>query len=167
MCCAVCLFVLMFLGSTDLALAPLFPLFLSSSAPSRSLPCYSLRAAEGRQWSLHALDCLLHCLNCFCVPVSHSLPIFVFINHNGRLLWVSWWLFWGGEAVGWVVGCCLLFHGTSFYLLAPTPSFKPLSLYTHAHVGVNTLIMKKTDRNKTLLISFFMKMYPLVVFFFF
>lgn len=70
--------------------SPLSPLFY----PHHSLSsCCSLRAAEGRQRSLHALDCLLHCLCCFCVPVPRSLPIFVFINHNGRLLWVSWWLF--------------------------------------------------------------------------
>lgn len=76
----------------------------SSSPPSPSLSCpsiphplssyYSHSALEGRQWTLNALCCLLHCLCCFSVPVPHSLPIFVFINHNGCLLRVSWWLFW-------------------------------------------------------------------------
>lgn len=78
----------------------------SSSPPSPSLPhsCpsiplslssyYSHSALEGRQRTLNALCCLLHCLCCFSAPVPHSLPIFVFINHNGCLLRVSWWLFW-------------------------------------------------------------------------
>lgn len=73
----------------------------SSSPPSPSLPhsCpsiplslssyYSHSALEGRQRTLNALCCLLHCLCCFSAPVPHSLPIFVFINHNGCLLRVS------------------------------------------------------------------------------
>lgn len=58
-------------------------------APRSLSSYYSHSALEGRQRSLNALCCLLHCLCCFSVPVPHSLPIFVFINHNGRLPQVS------------------------------------------------------------------------------
>lgn len=74
------------------------PVSCSSPPPSPATPLclssyYSHSALEGRQRTLNALCCLLHCLCCFSVPVPHSLPIFVFINHNGCLLRVSWWLF--------------------------------------------------------------------------
>lgn len=59
------------------------------SAPRSLSSYYSHSALEGRQRTLNALCCLLHCLCCFSVPVPHSLPIFVFINHNGRLPRVS------------------------------------------------------------------------------
>lgn len=102
LCARVCVDVFMQNGLCISALvSPLSPLFYPHH--SLSSRC-SLRAAEGRQRSLHALDCLLHCLCCFCVPVPRSLPIFVFINHNGRLLWVSWWLFF--IILGSLLFCC-------------------------------------------------------------
>lgn len=105
----------------DVELAPFPPpVLLPPSQPPSS--CYSLCAAEGRQRSLHALDCLLHCLSCFPVSVLHSLPIFVFINHNGCLLWVSWWLFFKG---------CLLFSCTGFCFSAPAFCFNA-SVIVHA-----------------------------------
>lgn len=82
-----------FQGEMDFALVPLVS---SPPSPSIALPLslyYSHSALEGRQRTLNTLRRLLHCLCCFSVPVLHAHPIFVFINHNGPPLWVSWWLF--------------------------------------------------------------------------
>lgn len=122
---------------------------LVSSPPSPSIALslslyYSHSALEGRQRTLNTLCRLLHCLCCFSVPVLHAHPIFVFINHNGPLLWVSWWLFL-------VVFCTvaqLLSLGTTF-----SGCFLPLCLSTCACgicLGARTTTKAEVGRNRRL-----------------